>query len=151
MELDSLVRPEHVFSNIGGTDKPTVLRTLTELMAGCGLVESADDLYRLILEREELGSTGVGGGIAIPHCKFKGIRQVVVAVGVCNEAVEFDSIDGDPVGLLFLVVSPDDSPADHLRVLATISKWIKSGSHADQIRALSDPEAICELLREEVA
>ena len=151
MGLDSLIRPEHVFSHLGGIDKPTVLRALADLMAGSGLVESADELYRRLWEREELGSTGVGGGIAIPHCKYKGIQQVVLAVGVCDEAVEFGSSDGDPVGVLFLVISPDDSPADHLRVLAAISKWVKAGSRADQIRALGDPEAICALLREESA
>ena len=149
MGLNSLIRPEHIFSDLGGTDRPTVLRALAERVAISGLVESADELYRRLWEREELGSTGVGGGIAIPHCKYKGVKKVVVAVGVCNEAVEFDASDGNPVGVLFLVISPTRSPADHLQALAAISKWVKAGSRAEQIRALDEPESICALLRQE--
>jgi PTS system nitrogen regulatory IIA component len=149
MGLDTLVRPEHVFSNLEGTDRPTVLRAISELVEECGLVRSADELYERLWEREELGSTGVGGGIAIPHCKYKGIPEVIVAVGICGEAVEFDSIDGEPVGVLFLVISPENAPADHLRVLAAISKWVKGGSRSDQIRSLNEPAAICALLQED--
>lgn len=149
MELDSLIRPDHVFSGLEGVDRPSVLRAFAERVAGSGLVESADELYRKLWEREELGSTGVGGGIAIPHCKHKGVHKVVVALGVCSQPVDFDSSDGCPVGLLFLVISPDRSPADHLQALAAISKWVKSGNRAERIRALDDPEAICALLRQE--
>lgn len=149
MGLNPLVRPEHVFSNIEGTDRPTVLRNLAEKVAGIGLVESADELYRRLWEREELESTGVGGGIAIPHCKYKGIPEVVVVVGICDQAVEFGSSDGDPVGVLFLVISPHRSPASHLQALATISKWVKVGSRAEEIRALDDAEALRALLSQE--
>ena len=149
MGLDSLIRPEHVFPNLPGTDRPTVLRAFAERVSAIGLVESADELYRRLWEREELGSTGVGGGVAIPHCKYKGIQEVIVAVGICSQAVDFDAIDRGPVGVLFLVISPEDSPADHLQTLAAISKWVKAGSRADQILGLNDPESICALMQQE--
>ena len=107
------------------------------------------DLYERLWEREKLGSTGIGAGVAVPHCKMARLERVVVAVARLRDGVEFDAIDQQPVRLVFLVVSPDDQPAAHLQCLATISKWIKVADHVEQILRLEDPAAICAMLREE--
>ena len=95
-----------------------------------------------------LGSTAIGSGVAIPHCKMENLRRVEVAIGLSREGVEFESEDGRPVQLFFLVVSPTDSPAAHLRALAAISKWVKADRHVERLLALEEPEEIWQLLKE---
>ena len=149
MRLASLTRPELVFVGLPGTDGPEVLRALAERVAASGAVAGAEELVRKLQERESLGSTGIGAGVAIPHCKLKGLRRGVVAVGVTDQGIDFQAVDGRPVNVFFLVVSPSESPAEHLQVLAAISRWIKADSHVEKLSTLGDPDAIYHLLGEE--
>jgi mannitol/fructose-specific phosphotransferase system IIA component (Ntr-type) len=129
-------------------DRQQVLRALADRIGTSGRVGNADELYRKLWEREELGSTGVGSGIAIPHCKLNGLRQGVVAVGLAPGGVDFGAADGAPVRVFFLVVSPSTAAAEHLQVLAAISRWIKADRHVERLLELREPEAIAQLLRE---
>ena len=109
----------------------------------------AEVLYERLLEREDLGSTGIGGGVAIPHCKMKDLDEVIVAIGISRRGVDFEAEDHEAVRLLFLVVSPDDKPADHLQSLSAISKWVKNRQRVEEILEIEDPEAIYQLLKTE--
>lgn len=149
--LGSITSPELIFPELPGADRPTVLRAFAERLAEQGLVKDADELYRSLWEREELGSTVISSGVAVPHCKLAGLDRVVVAIGLSRKGVDFDADDGAPVQLFFLVVSPQESPAGHLRSLAAISKWIKADHHVERILELDDPWSIYELTREEPA
>lgn len=149
MRLGSLTRPELIFPDLPATDRPQVLRAFADRVAQRGLVRDAAELYQKLWEREQLGSTGVGSGIAIPHCKLKGLAHGVVAVGIVPEGVDFEAVDGQPVKVFFLVVSPSESPAEHLQVLAAISRWVKSNRHAEKILALRDPQEVYDFLRRE--
>lgn len=124
------------------------MRALAEEMAKAGVVPDSELMYRRLVEREELGSTAIGSGVAIPHCKMENLRRVEVAIGLSREGVEFESEDGRPVQLFFLVVSPTDNPAAHLRALAAISKWVKADRHVERLLALEEPEEIWQLLQE---
>lgn len=150
MRLGSLTRPELIFPELVSTDRSRILKTLADSVAERGMVRDADELYQKLLEREQLGSTGIGSGVAIPHCKLKGLDHGVVAVGLVRGGIDFGAVDGRPVRLLFLVVSPVNAPAEHLQVLAAISRWIKTDQHADRILALRDPGEIYDFLRREV-
>jgi len=149
MRLGSLTRPELIFPELRATDRTQLLRLLAEQVAERGLVQGADELFQKLLEREQLGSTGIGSGIAIPHCKVKGLAQGVVAIGVVPEGVDFGAADGQPVRVIFMVISPSESPAEHLQILAAISRWIKTGQHAEAILGLPSAEAIYEFLQRE--
>ncbi|HXO21762.1 MAG TPA: PTS sugar transporter subunit IIA [Thermoanaerobaculia bacterium] len=149
MRLGSLTGPELIFLGLPAADRSTFLHAFAEKVAERGLVRDAEELYGRLWERELLGSTGVGSGVAIPHCKLKGLRQGVVAVGVAAEGVDFGAADGRPVRVFFLVVSPVESPAEHLQMLAAISRWVKADRHLDQLLAQPDREAIYRLLRQE--
>ncbi|HEV2845720.1 MAG TPA: PTS sugar transporter subunit IIA [Thermoanaerobaculia bacterium] len=149
MRLGSLTRPELIFPDLPAADRPEVLRAFADRVAQRGLVRDAAELYQKLWEREQLGSTGVGSGIAIPHCKIKGLERGVVAVGIVSAGVDFEAVDGQPVKVFFLVVSPSESPAEHLQVLAAISRWVKSDRHAEKILALRDPQEIYDFLRRE--
>lgn len=125
-----------------------MLRVLSEGLANKGVIGDADSMYRRLVEREELGSTAIGSGVAIPHCKMEELDNVVVAVGLSRQGVEFESEDGEPVRLFFLVVSPSSQPAAHLRSLAAISKWVKADRHVERLLELEEPEAIWKLMQE---
>ena len=148
MPLGSLTRPELIFPDLPAADRQEVLRALAERVAASGLVKSADALFQQLWDRERLGSTGIGGGIAIPHCKLAGLKHGVVAVGIVPQGVDFGAVDGQPVRVFFLVVSPDGAPGQHLQSLAAISRWVKAGGHTERLLALHDPRQVYDLLCE---
>lgn len=149
MRLDSLTDPELIFPDLQADDRDQALRSLASRLAALDVVDDADDLYEKLLEREQLGSTGVGSGVAIPHCKLKGLAEVVLAIGISRRGIDFGAIDTQPVRLFFVVVSPTDAPAAHLQVLASISRWLKTDSHASRLLELHDRHEIYDLLEEE--
>ena len=149
MGLGALTRPDLIFPDLPATDSRGVLRALAGRVAAPGLVKTGEELLAQLWEREQLGSTGIGQGVAIPHCKLKGLARGVVAVGLVPEGVDFGAVDGQPVKVFFLVVSPADSPAEHLQILAAISRWIRKDEHAGRLLALHDPAAVYDLLANE--
>ena len=149
MGLGALTRPELIFPDLPATDREGLLRALAGRVAAERLVKSGEELFQKLWEREQLGSTGIGQGVAIPHCKLKGLARGVVAIGLVPAGVEFGAADGQPVKVFFLVVSPAESPAEHLQILAAISRWIRVDHHAARLLALHDPAAVYDLLRDE--
>lgn len=154
MDLASLTRPELIYPRLPGSDAPTVLRALADRLATelPGFVDpkveiEADEIYRRLLEREELGSTGIGAGVAVPHCKLKGLNDPVLAVGVVEDPVDFGAVDGQAVRLFLFLLSPEGAPARHLQALAAVSKWVKTNGHVADLLEKSRPEAVYELLR----
>lgn len=125
------------------------MRAFAERLADGGVVKSANEVYEKLREREELGSTGIGSGVALPHCKLKGIDRVVLAVATSAQGVDFGAVDGEPVRLFFMVLSPVKDPAAHLQSLAAISKWVKADQHVERILKQHDAAAIQELLKED--
>jgi PTS system nitrogen regulatory IIA component len=148
LRLASLTRPELIFPDLPAQDRAAVLRELAGRIAKAGVVRDAEDLFQKLWEREQLGSTGIGSGVAIPHTKLPGLSHGIVAIGMVPGGVDFGAADGQPVRLLFLVLSPSASPGEHLQVLATISRWVKAGT-ADRILELRDPAAVVQLLEQE--
>jgi len=146
--LGALTRPELIFPDLPATDSEGVLRALAGRVAAQGLVKNGEELFRSLWEREQLGSTGIGQGVAIPHCKLQGLARGVVAVGLVPAGVDFGAVDQQPVKVFFLVVSPAEAPAEHLQILAAISRWIRAGQHAGRLLALHDPVAVYDLLED---
>lgn len=142
MPLADLIRPELVFLDLPGSDRPTVLKAMADRLAEAAGFKDADALYQRLWEREELGSTAIGAGVAVPHCKMKKLGEVTVAVGVSHRDIDFESEDGLPARLLFLVVSPEGRPADHLQALSAISKWLKTEPDIDAIVDADDPQEV---------
>jgi PTS system nitrogen regulatory IIA component len=149
MRLSSLTRPDLIFVDLPGADGPTVLRAFAERVVERGIVPDADQLYKRLLEREKLGTTALGHGVAVPHCKIGSLDRVVVAVGLFRKGIEFEAADDVPVRLLFLVISPDAAPAEHLQSLAAISRWVKADHHVERLLEMEEPLPIFELLGKE--
>ena len=148
MNLDALLDSELVFSDLPGKDRSDILRGLSGKLEEMGAVPDSDELYRKLLEREELGSTAVGKGVAIPHCKLSKLDKVVVAVGLAPAGVTFETPDSEPVRLFFLVASPEASPGAHLQSLAAISKWLKSGDNLERIHRATTKDDLYACLSE---
>lgn len=149
MRLGSLTRPDLIFPDLPATDRAQVLRAFAERIAGRGLVNDPEALFLRLWEREQLGSTAIGGGIAIPHCKVDRLKSGMVAIGRVDAGVDFGAADGQPVRLFFLVISPSQSPAEHLQILAAISRWIKIPGRIQALLEQPDAATLHDYLQRE--
>jgi PTS system nitrogen regulatory IIA component len=145
MTLAARLRPSLIFLGLEAKGRDELLRALSERIFAAGAVADAEELYAELRRREELGSTGIGGGVAIPHCKLKGLDQVVLALATAGRAIDYDSADGQPTRVFFVVVSPDGSATEHLRTLADISRWIKDSNQVRRLLDAREPEAVLAL------
>jgi len=109
------------------------------------------DIFDVLLQRERLGSTGLGHGIAIPHGKLAGLKCIVGIFARLAEPIEFDAVDGEKVDIVFLLLAPEGAGADHLKALARISRLLREGSAVEKLRASKDAAALYAVLTEEEA
>lgn len=150
MKFSDFVQTEAIKASVTATDKPDVIRELVEGLAASGAINVADQegIIAAILKREELGSTGIGRGVAVPHTKHPSATKLVGTVGVSHEGVDFNSLDGDKVHLFFLLVSPPDRPADHLRALENISRQLRDDTFCRFLKQAQTVQDIRQLLDE---
>jgi len=106
------------------------------------------DVFDVLLQRERLGSTGLGQGAAIPHGKLTGLKKIVGVFARLAEPVDFDAVDGEPVDIVFLLLAPEGAGADHLKALARISRLLREGAAVEKLRASKDAEALYAVLTE---
>lgn len=137
-----------VFPHLAAQTAEEALAEVAAELERAGVVGSASDLTRRLVERETMGSTGLGGGLAIPHCKVRGLTEVVIAIGISRSGVDFHAADGQPVSVLFVVLSPADSPALHLQALARISRLIRMPGVAESLRRADDAAAVAALWKD---
>ena len=142
------IDPRLVFSNVPGSSREEVLMELATLVADRGYAPDARELARRLLERERLGCTGLGSGIAIPHCKLPDIDRVAVAVASTQNPIDFGAPDGRPVDLVFLVVSPANGAAAHLQALARVSRLLRVPGVAEGLRQADSRERLLDVIRE---
>lgn len=149
MKFADFVNGEAIRAELNADDKEGVIRELTGALVASAEIseEDLDSIVSAIMKREELGSTGIGRGVAVPHTKHPSVEKLVGTVGVSQEGVDFNSLDGEKVQLFFLLVSPPDRPGDHLRALENISrqlrddmfcKFLKQAKNTQDIRTLLD-------------
>ena len=141
------VDPRFVFADLESVTAEGALTEMARGLAAAGVVRDAEELVRRLLDREQLGCTGLGSGIAIPHCKWKGLSEIIVAIGSSRSGIDFHAADGVPVTLLFLVLSPAETPALHLQALARISRLLRTPGLAEDLRRASTAGGILETLR----
>ena len=145
--LQGLLDPRFVFTDLRGPGMEDVLGEMARRLAAAGAVRDAGDLTRRLIEREQLGCTGLGAGVAIPHCKSRDVSDIVLAVGLAPQGVDFHAPDGQPVRLIFLILSPADQPAAHLQTLARISRLLRAPGTSEQLRRATTRDEILEALR----
>ena len=147
---DILVREASIL-DLKSTTKDDLLKEMATALAAAEPVLEADALLQVLREREALQSTGIGEGVAIPHGKVEGLDRLVAAFARSKGGVDFDSIDGQPTQLLFLLVVPEQSGGQHLKALARISRFFRDASFREKLLGASELEEIFRAIEEEDA
>jgi PTS system nitrogen regulatory IIA component len=128
MKMSEIIEEENIIPDLKAKDKNGVLEELAEAVSNREPSINKRDLVRVLIERERLGSTGIGDGVAIPHGKMTGIKHPLISFGRSNKGLDFDSMDGQTAYLFFLLVAPENSSSVHLQVLAKIAKILKNSA-----------------------
>lgn len=150
MKIVEFLRPEAIIANLGGTSAPTALAELCRPLSTATKVD-AQRLVDTLLEREKLGSTGIGEGVAIPHGKLPALPALIASFGRSPQGIDFRAIDGKPTFLFFTLIAPENSAGAHLKALARISRIFKNPSFREAILKASDADEIFRLIEGEDA
>jgi PTS system nitrogen regulatory IIA component len=149
MKIMEFINTKAVAADLKATTKEGVIKELSGLLAKAGAIKEDKTLVRTLLDREALGSTGIGQGVGIPHGKCSIVKELVAAFGISKRGVDFNALDGEPVYIFFLLLAPEDSAGPHLKALARISRLLKDKYvRNDLIKAESEQE-ILKILKEE--
>ena len=146
MKISDILDLKNIISSVRAGNKNGVIEELVEVMVETLPSLNRDELIKVLLERERLGSTGIGDGVAIPHGKFAGISEPILSFGRSEKGLDFDTMDGQPAHLFFLLVAPEDSASIHLKALARIARILKNDSFRKQLMEASTREEIYQVI-----
>jgi PTS system fructose-specific IIA component/PTS system nitrogen regulatory IIA component len=150
MKFSDFIASGAIKANLAADDKEGVIREMVQALTTADRlpVEESESIVKAILKREELGSTGIGRGVAVPHTKHPSVQKLVGTVAISQEGVDFNSLDGEKVHLLFLLISPPDRPGDHLRALENISRQLRDDTFCRFLKQAKSAEDVRQLLDE---
>ena len=148
MVLDNVITEETVKLNISGVDKWTLIEDLVDLIVNSGKASDKEAVLKVVMEREQQGSTGLERGIAIPHARSEAVSGVVGALAVSGEGIDFDSADGRPSHLIFLIVAPPNESTKYLKTLSAITFIGKSESKMSRLLSATSPREVVSVLGE---
>jgi len=150
MKIMDFLTPKAVSADLQATDKKTVISELLDVLVSSKQINPAkkDELIRVVMDREALGSTGIGQGVAIPHGKAPSVKKLVAAFGISHKGMNFDSLDGEPAYIFFLLLAPQDSAGPHLKALARISRLLKEKPFRDLLCKTTDAKQLFKVLKD---
>jgi nitrogen PTS system EIIA component len=149
MKITEILSQDMVLPDLRSNTKPEILRELAQTFTSQFANLNPDAVASVLAERERLGSTAIGDGIAIPHGKIRGVNRIVGAFGRHLKGVDFDSLDGNPTYLFFVLVAPEESTSLHLKALARVSRLFRDGAFRERLEAARDMETLYNLIVEE--
>jgi PTS system nitrogen regulatory IIA component len=149
MKITDILDEASIIQDLCSTSKKGVLEELSDVLVEGGKLPDRDKVVEVLLDREKLGSTGIGDGIAIPHGKMKGIEDLVTSFGRSTKGINFESIDNKPTHLFFLLVAPENSAGIHLKALARISRLLKDPSFRRRLMEAKDRRDLFAIIAEE--
>lgn len=151
MQIMDFLSKKAIVTDIKSTKKDEVIKELVEALINAGEIEKRyrNKLIDALMTREALGSTAIGQGVAIPHAKSDCVNKLVAAFGLSRKGVDFDSLDGEPAYVFFLLIAPQDSAGPHLKALARISRLLKDKYFRDSLRACTDEKSIIKIISQE--
>lgn len=147
IELTELLSPDCIELNLSGRKKPSVILELVQVISRCRGITDMNALFEALMEREKISSTGIGNGIAIPHCMTKMTDSTHIAFGRKPGGVKFDSVDNQPVVMFFLLVGPENDPNLHLRVLSKLARYLHDRSFRSSLLDAGSPDEVMEAFR----
>lgn len=150
MKFADFICGEAITVQLTADDKGTVIGEVVDALVGAGKVtkDERDNIVEAVMKREELGSTGIGRGVAVPHTKHPSVEKLVGTVAISEEGVDFDSLDGEKVQLFFLLISPPDQPGEHLRALENISRKLRDDTFCRFLKQAKTAADVQQLLEE---
>ncbi|NOZ63372.1 MAG: PTS sugar transporter subunit IIA [Caldiserica bacterium] len=150
MRLTEYINPKCISVDMDVKGKDEAIEFLVGLLLQGGSITAAqkEEVIKTLKKREELGSTGVGYGVGIPHGKCSSIEEIVLAIAVSKKGVDFASLDGKPVHIFFLLLGPEGSPTEHLKALARIARFSKDRNFREKILKAKTPEEVLEIIKE---
>jgi mannitol/fructose-specific phosphotransferase system IIA component (Ntr-type) len=150
MKFADFICPEAIRADLSAVDKEGAIREIVQALTDADRIaaKDRDNIVKAILKREELGSTGIGRGVAVPHTKHNSVDRLVGTVAVSHQGVDFTSLDGESVHLFFLLISPTDRPGDHLRALENISRQLRVDTFCRFLKQAKTAEDIHQILDE---
>ena len=153
MKISDFLCPDAVTADLKAKNKEEVIDELVALLVSTGAIEkkSKAKIIEVIMAREALGSTAIGQGIAIPHGKSESVSRLVSGLGISKKGIDFDSLDGEPAHIFFILIAPQDSAGPHLKALARVSRLLKDKYFRDSLKAAKDNRDIAELVSQEDA
>jgi fructose-specific phosphotransferase system IIA component len=135
--------------NLESRTKAEVVEELVDLLVAAGNVSNKNAAIKVLLDREELGSTGIGQGVAIPHAKSDAVKELVAAFGLSKSGIDFDALDGEPVNIFFLLLAPEEAAGNHLKALARISSLLKDKHFRRALLSAKTREEAIKVIEEE--
>lgn len=148
MKILDILRKEAIIVDLKSRDKKGVLEELVVPVANTANLDE-EYITRALMERERLGTTGIGGGIGIPHGKLKDIKSLILGLGISKKGIDFESIDGLPVHIFFLLITPEDSTSLHLQMLSRISKILTNDFFKERLLNAVNGDEVVDIIKEE--
>ena len=149
MKICDILSAEHIKAELQSNNKKDVINEIVDLLEGDKAVKNLDEIKSAVLEREEIMSTGVGKGFAIPHAKTASIKGIIAAFGKTSKKIDFNSLDGDPVNLIFLLIGQDNLVGPHIKLLSRISRMMNKDEFREALLQAESSEEIFKLFEEE--
>jgi len=150
MKFHSLLTEDLVLLDLKARSREEVLKEMVDHLKAKNKISKKSDLYEMLIQREKLGTTGIGEGVAIPHCKLKGVKAPLFLLGASKPGVNFNSLDGKPSHIFFVVISSPDNPGMNIQALAAIAKLVRKATGlAGRLLEAKSPKAAIKIVREE--
>ncbi len=149
MKISEFISEKEILIGLKSTEKQSVLDELLQVLEKNGHLQDRKQVLETLIEREKLGSTGIGQGIAVPHAKTDKVKSLVCALGISEKGVNFDSLDGEPVYIVFLVLAPVDATGIHLKALAKIARLLKDKVFRNSLRMCKKPDEAYQIIKED--
>lgn len=149
MKINEILTLETILAEVKADNKEDSIKELAEFLCQNHAIADKSELVRVLLEREKLGSTGIGENVAIPHAKMKGLKKIIAAFGISKNGVEFDSLDHEPVNFIFVLIAPENATGTHLKALAKISRLLKNPEFKSNLLKASTREDVYNIILNE--
>ncbi len=151
MKIMDFLCPEAITIDLKAHDKKAAINEIVEMLAKAKKVKKTSEVIATVLEREKLGSTGIGQGVAIPHGKTDAVNEQIGALGISQKGIEFNSLDGEPVFLMFFLVGPVEVTGQHLKALSRISRLFKDKFFRQSLREAKSVDEVIKIIQHEDA
>lgn len=149
MKLMDFLDKKAIIPELKKGNKEEVIREMVNKLVALGEIKDGEETVRILMEREKLGSTGIGEGVAIPHGKSKDVKKITAVFAKAKEGVDFEALDGELVYLFFLLVAPESSTSEHIKALARISRLLKDSNFRKKLKMKQTAEEILFAISEE--